>query len=291
MSLSASLPPALSLSTLIWRYVRQFVRLDAKEALQYVYTVTLGADQPGGIGKEQLELAWDLVRRVIVLANTGPAWDELVGGFRADGMRFVRLFPSPYTTKTHQMQTGVIEQAAPLLKLRDAQELNAEVFVPAARQAEESDHVLQAIKLYNLAGEYTTVVSSLASALGTTLAAPGGGGERARSLEAAAIDIIRHYERMGRAPGRVRDAVVKLLRVREALDAKADGRVDRALEVSGHHLTSTQLDDECRLWSQRTLSHLTATWRRSIDVQRNLRNCTIPCSATYTRTSHSRWTP
>ena len=92
VSLSSSLPPALSLSTLIWRYMRQFVRLDAKEALQYVYTVTLGADQPSGIGKEQLELAWDLVRRVIVLANAGPAWDELVGGFRADGMRFVCLF-------------------------------------------------------------------------------------------------------------------------------------------------------------------------------------------------------
>ncbi|KAI0305787.1 nucleoporin-interacting protein NIC96 [Multifurca ochricompacta] len=214
LSLSSSLPPALSLSTLIWRYVRQFVRLDAKEALQYVYTVTLGADQPGGIGKEQLELAWDLVRRVIVLANTGPAWDELIGGFRTDGMRF----------------TGVIEQAAPLLKLSDTRELNAEIFLPAARQAEESDRVLQGIKLNNLAGEYTTVISSLATALGTTLAAPGGG-ERARSLEAAAGDIIRHYERMGRAAGRGRDAVVKLLRVREALDAKADGRLDRALEV------------------------------------------------------------
>lgn len=92
VSLSSSSPPALSLTTLIWRYVRQFVRLDAKEALQYVCTVSLGGDQPGGIGKEQLGLAWDLVRRVIVLANAGPAWDELVGGFRADGMRFVPLF-------------------------------------------------------------------------------------------------------------------------------------------------------------------------------------------------------
>jgi nuclear pore complex protein Nup93 len=111
-----------------------------------------------------------------------------------------------YYSETHQVQTGVIEQAAPMLKPHDAQELNAEVFVPAAQQAEERDRVLQAIKLYNLAGEYTTVVSSLAIALGTTLAAPGGG-ERPRSLEAAAI-IIRHYERMGRAPGRVRDAAV-----------------------------------------------------------------------------------
>ena len=98
MSLSSSLPPALSLSTLIWRYVRQFARLDSKEALQYVYAVTLGADQPGVIGKEQLELAWDLVRRIIVLANAGPSWDELVGGFRADGMRFVCIFSSSLLT-------------------------------------------------------------------------------------------------------------------------------------------------------------------------------------------------
>jgi nuclear pore complex protein Nup93 len=135
------------------------------------------------------------------------------------------------------MQTGVIEQGAPLLKLDGVHNINAEIYIPAARQAEENDRVLQAIKLYNLAGEFSTVIKSLASALGTTLAAPGGGGERARSLEAAAIDIIRHYERVGRAPGRARDAVVKLLRIREALDAKADGRVDRALEV-GVHSTS-----------------------------------------------------
>jgi len=102
VSLSSSLPPALGLSTLIWRYVRQFVRLDSKEALQYVYIVTLGADQPGIIGKDQLELAWDLVRRIVVLANAGPAWDELVGGFRADGMRFVCLFSSCFAYRdTH----------------------------------------------------------------------------------------------------------------------------------------------------------------------------------------------
>lgn len=89
MSLSPTSPPALSLSTLIWRYVRTFVKMDAREALQYVYCVTLSADQGGGVGKEQLEAAWELVRRIIVLANTGAAWEELVGGFRPDGTRFV----------------------------------------------------------------------------------------------------------------------------------------------------------------------------------------------------------
>lgn len=63
--------------------------MDAKEALQYVSCVCLSADQPAGVGKEQVESAWELVRRIIVLANTGAAWEELVGGFRPDGTRFV----------------------------------------------------------------------------------------------------------------------------------------------------------------------------------------------------------
>ena len=63
--------------------------MDAREALQYVYCVCLSADQPKGVGKEQVESAWELVRRIIVLANTGTAWEELVGGFRPDGSRFV----------------------------------------------------------------------------------------------------------------------------------------------------------------------------------------------------------
>ena len=90
--------PALSLPTIIWRYVRQFVKMDAKEALQYVYCICLSADQAGGVGKEQIENAWELVRRIIALANTGTAWEELVGGFRTDGTRFVssyKLCPIP----------------------------------------------------------------------------------------------------------------------------------------------------------------------------------------------------
>jgi hypothetical protein len=91
VTLSPALPPALSLSTLIWRYIRQFVKMDAKEALQYVYCMCLSADQGEGIGREQVEIAWELVRRIIVLSNSGPAWEELVGGFRPDGSRFVSL--------------------------------------------------------------------------------------------------------------------------------------------------------------------------------------------------------
>jgi nuclear pore complex protein Nup93 len=91
VSLSPVKGPCLSLSTLIWRYVRHFVKRDPKEALQYVYCICLSADQEDYVGQEQVENAWEQVRRIIVLANSGAAWEELVGGFRSDGTRFVRL--------------------------------------------------------------------------------------------------------------------------------------------------------------------------------------------------------
>ena len=101
VSLPNNGPPALALSTLIWRYVRQFVKMDAKEAIQYVSAICLSADQGNGVGKEQVETAWDLVRRIIVLANPGAAWEELVGGFRPDGNKFVSSPYCTYSRETH----------------------------------------------------------------------------------------------------------------------------------------------------------------------------------------------
>jgi nuclear pore complex protein Nup93 len=77
--------------------------MDAKEALQYVYCVCLNSDQGNDVGKEQLENAWELVRRIIVLANTGPAWEELVGGFRPDGTRFVSILRPQMFTYAHPL--------------------------------------------------------------------------------------------------------------------------------------------------------------------------------------------
>ena len=70
----------------------------------------------------------------------------------------------------------------------------------------------------------------LAHALGNTIAQPSVD-EKARAIERTAADILRHYERTNRAVGKERDAVVRLLRVREAMDAKDAGRVETALEV------------------------------------------------------------
>lgn len=81
--------PSLNLSLVIARYIRQFTRTDPKEAIQYVYCVCLSADQGEGVGKEQIETAWDLCRKVIVSAEATGSWEELVGGFRPDGIKFV----------------------------------------------------------------------------------------------------------------------------------------------------------------------------------------------------------
>ena len=55
--------------------------------------------------------------------------------------------------------------------------------------------------------------------------------EKARGIEKTAVEILRHYERGNRGGGKDRDAVVKLLRIREAMEAKNAGRPEVALDV------------------------------------------------------------
>lgn len=124
----------------------------------------------------------------------------------------------------------MIEQGAPLLQLNDSKQYNDHILIRAAKHSEENDRIPEAIKLYNLAGDYSTVIACLAQSLGNTISQPSG--DKNRVIERTAADILRHYERTNRAVGKDRDAVVRLLRIREALDAKAAGRVDVTLEVS-----------------------------------------------------------
>ncbi|KAJ8457142.1 hypothetical protein ONZ45_g18435 [Pleurotus djamor] len=214
LSISPASPPAFNLSMLIWRYIRQFVKMDAKEALQYVYCVCLVADQGDDVGKEHVESAWELVRRIIVFGVGGPGWEELVGGFRADGSRF----------------TGIVEQGAPLLHLSSANAFHSQILLRAAQSLSENSLISEAIKLYNLASDYNTVVSTLAHALGQTISQVTLD-EKGSKLEKTASEILKHYQRMNRGAGKDRDAVVRLLRIREAIDAKAAGRPELALEI------------------------------------------------------------
>lgn len=82
--------PSINFALIIARYIRPFMRSDPKEAIQYVYCICLNAEQPGA-GQEQVEVAWDLSRKVIVGAEKSGSWEELVGGFRPDGLKFVSV--------------------------------------------------------------------------------------------------------------------------------------------------------------------------------------------------------
>ena len=117
-----------------------------------------------------------------------------------------------------------------MLKLTSTQDYHTEILVRAAKHSEQNDRIPEAIKLYNLAGDYGTVISCLASALGTTISRPAPD-EKSKAIEKTAVDILRHYERTNRAVGRDREAVTKLLRIREAMNAKEAGRPEVALEV------------------------------------------------------------
>ena len=55
--------------------------------------------------------------------------------------------------------------------------------------------------------------------------------EKAKGIEKTAVEILRHYERGNKGGGKDRDAVVKLLSIREAMEAKNAGRPEVALDV------------------------------------------------------------
>lgn len=126
-----------------------------------------------------------------------------------------------------------------MLQLQNTTQYNEQILIRAARESEANDRIPEAIRLYNLAGDYATVIACLAHALGNTLSLPttGSENEKGRVIEKTAVEILRHYERMNRAVGRDRDAAVKLLRVREAMIAKNAGRPDVTLEVISFHVT------------------------------------------------------
>jgi nuclear pore complex protein Nup93 len=203
---------------LINRYIRQFQRTDPKEALQYAYCVCLNADkgvnnEQKKLADEQVEIARELVRRIIL--GCDGKWDELVGGFREDGTRY----------------PGLIERHLALLHFKSAAEYNSSILLRTAEQSEEDRRLLDAIKLYNLAGSHDTVIRCLTRAIGDCLSEPAGGGEDGRELDTLARNVLDHYTRRGDVLGKAREDLVKLLKVREAMEACEKQKYDVALEA------------------------------------------------------------
>ena len=235
MSTNSAGLPTLNFALLISRYIRQFIRSEPQVALQYVYCICLSADQ-GDVGKEQVEVAWELTRRVILMAEPGGEWVDLVGGYRPDGTRFVRKMIFSLALCLTVLQTGVIERDLKLLKLdSNPNDFAEHILKRAARQSEREKRINEAIRLYHLAGEHETVVECLARALGDQISEPTGGApgasDEGEELASTAKEVLSHYERTNRASGKAREAVVKLVRIRDARVAKEQGLPERALEV------------------------------------------------------------
>lgn len=122
----------------------------------------------------------------------------------------------------------------PLLKL-DKEKYYEVILRPAAKQSEREKRTNEAIKLYNLADSPETVIACLARSLSELIDEPDNGGEPGVELAQTARDILRHYERTNKGAGRAKDAVVKLLKIRAAREAKEKGNLDAALQVGTAH--------------------------------------------------------
>ena len=170
-----------------------------------------------------------------------------------------------------------------MLHLNDNRQYNEQILVRAAKHSEENDRIPEAIKLYNLASDYSTVISCLAQALGNTISQSSGEGDKNRVIERTAADILRHYERTNRAVGKDREAVIRLLRIREALDAKSAGRTDVTLEVSlglTYQVQACMLTNPCRSWNPSISFLLMAMLPKLLGGLRSSKTCTKLFNAT-----------
>jgi nuclear pore complex protein Nup93 len=211
------------------------------------------------VGEEQIAIARDMTKRVVL--GCDGKWEELVGAFREDGSKYVSSCRNRHgmsDAKFDAQQPGLIEHNLPLLALRSTEDYHALILRPAAEQCASEHRLLEAIKLYNLAGEHTTVIQTLTRALGDSLAEPDGNGEEGRALENLARTILEHYSRRGEVSGRQREELVRLLKIREAMEAYDKHRFEAALDVRHHQcspLPSTILLILRRLSKRRTYFH------------------------------------
>ncbi|KAG8844288.1 hypothetical protein FRB96_003224 [Tulasnella sp. 330] len=210
----------LNFALLINRYIRQFQKSDSDEALQYAYCVALGADRISAmvsqeqrvIARDQLDLAREIVIRTI--AESDGKWPTLIGGMREDSTRY----------------GGSLDLSLPLLHLHSVNEYYEVILKQAADVCESSRKRIDAINLYNLAGDRETAMSCLARMLGELLSEPGGGGAEGKELEKLARDIIRSQSARGE---RAKDTqnVIKLLEIRQAMEKQEAGDLEGALEA------------------------------------------------------------
>ncbi|CEQ40752.1 SPOSA6832_02404, partial [Sporobolomyces salmonicolor] len=235
--------PSLNFARLIHRYTRAFVHSDAVEALQYLYLVCLNADLQPPRGEEQVSLAHEYVRELVMETRQ---YSALLGDVRNDGTKV----------------PGQIERDLKLLHLPDSRSYLLGIVKSAAQRADSEQRFSEAILLYNLAEEYDAVIAVLNVELGNSLSKPstsiagrvGGSadgnayfrdegkgtvGMAAGQEDVAMVarSILEHYDRSAGMGGKVsrkrKETCEVLMRLKEAMGAYEQGKLEQALQA--HH--------------------------------------------------------
>lgn len=227
---------------LVQRYTRLFVHTSRSDALQYISLIALNADAPAPVGAEQVQRCHELVRGLVLEARA-PGFVELLGDVRPDGVRV----------------GGLIEANRGLLHLGDSSEYVDKIVRAAAVQCDQERRTGEAIVLYNLVGEYDTVIGVLNRELGAALMEPvdlkdfdapvTASGPAALSAVASIVTLARAvlvaYERqLSGVSGRVR-VCHTLLGLKKAASQYAAGLLAPALQ-SLEALHVLPLDAEAR---------------------------------------------
>ncbi|BGP34324.1 nuclear pore complex subunit [Rhodotorula toruloides] len=230
--------PAISFARLIHRYTRLFAHSDAAEALQYLYLICLNADLPSPRGEDQVALAHDYVRELVMETRQ---YSQLLGDVRNDGTKV----------------PGQIERDLKLLHLADSRAYLLGIVKSAAERADLEQRFSEAILLYNLAEEYDAVIAVLNVELGNSLSKPSVSENGARQshggffadaskgtvgmaagqedVAQVARSILEHYDRSAGMGGKVsrrrRETCEVLMRLKDAMGMYEQGKLEQALQT------------------------------------------------------------
>lgn len=125
---------------MIGYYTRDFRTGDAEAAVDYLALICINANLPGELGKSQSALCHEALRELVLETRE---FAILLGDIHSDGSKI----------------KGAIEQRLPILHIRDDEELIRTVTLQAARIADDSGRITDAVLLYHLADDYDNVIS------------------------------------------------------------------------------------------------------------------------------------
>lgn len=138
--------PQLSFGRMLGYYTRDFRAADVASAVDYLTLICLNADLGGEAGRQQAELCHAALRELILETRE---FSKLIGDIRPDGRRI----------------TGLVEERASLIGLREEDDFVKTVTLQAARFADDNGRTTDAVLLYHLAGDYDSVVTIVSRAL------------------------------------------------------------------------------------------------------------------------------